>query len=77
MATKKLIFGIKESLKEAKKDKLAKLVLSKNIPPQKYLEIELTSRVLGFAIEKSNKTSEELGIENKKSFPVLAVGHLK
>ena len=74
---KKLVFGIKESLSQAKKDKLAKLVLSKNIPPQKYLEIELVAKTLGFVIEKSTKTSEELGIENKKSFPVLAVGHLK
>jgi len=71
---KKLTIGKETTIKQLKLGKLEKIYMARNCESNLVKDVEYYSRIAGISAEKTELSSEELGILCKKPFNISIVG---
>lgn len=77
LATKKLVKGTKENLKNIKLGKISKVYISQNCPENTQNDIKRYAKIAKIDSVILNKSSEELGIICKKPFSISILSFIK
>lgn len=77
LGSDKILLGTEQTMKALKKGTLAKVFLSKNVPPKVKEDIMHYKELADFSVEELKLSNEELGTLCRKSFPVSVIGLLK
>lgn len=70
---KKLVIGLKETMKGIKRGTIDKIFISKDCPKNLKSTIIFNSKIAGIKIKRHIKSSKELGTVCKKPFPIIVL----
>tara|TARA_B100002003_G_C14081375_1_gene520213 strand:+ start:44 stop:310 length:267 start_codon:yes stop_codon:yes gene_type:complete len=72
-----VIIGLKETLKNMRKNKVSKIFICNNCLASAKLDLENYSKISGIKLDVLNKSSEDLGVLCKKPHSISVLGILK
>ena len=73
----KAIIGKEQTLKKIKQEKIKKVYMAKNTPPELRKEIEILSKVENVEVIPLNIKSDQLGVIAGKKYNILVLGILR
>ena len=77
LATKKLVIGTDETLKNIRKGLITKVYLASNCPAELVKDLNRYSKISGFEIFETKVPNDELGAVCKKPFHIVLLGVMK
>jgi len=75
--SKKLVIGLKESVKNIKLGKISQVYLANNCPENTKKDIQRYSKIAKIDFKVLNKSNEDLGVLCKKPFSISVLSILK